>query len=69
MLMQHPRDRLTLFQVMNHPWVLAESSANGYGNGHENLKQAIERMSPPGVDDLSDESSDEDEGESSSCKA
>jgi serine/threonine protein kinase len=52
MLMYNPQDRLTLFQVMNHPWILEESSIDSNGNvangsNTNNIIQIIERMSPP----------------------
>lgn len=57
MLNRNPRERLSLFQVVNHPWVALQSPSE---NGNESIKFAIELMSPPQVDEVSDdESSDE----------
>lgn len=60
MLMADPQKRLSLYQVMNHPWVLEDTSMdrNGHGsiNGSLNsnsnkssIAELIERMSPPTV--------------------
>ena len=59
MLRRDPQDRLTLFQVMNHPWVLMEDNTRANGNGHSSLAEAIERMTPPEVGEVSDDSSNE----------
>lgn len=71
MLMFNPRERLTLYQVVNHPWCTPVDGINGHADGSENgystcsasrISELIERMSPPvvisGISDgeLSDES-------------
>ena len=67
MLMANPHSRLSLFQVMNHPWVVDDPPMNGNGNGHGSLNgslnskvssiaEMIERMSPPAVGKYSDSS-------------
>ena len=55
MLRENPHDRLTLFQIMNHPWVLQESSIS-----LEDLK----KLHPDDDDDSDDamDCSDEDDG-------
>ena len=65
MLLANPHSRLSLFQVMNHPWVVDDPPMNGNGhcslNGSLNSKvssiaEMIERMSPPAVGKYSDSS-------------
>ena len=58
MLRCDPQDRLTLFQVMNHPWVLLDVE-NDNASGQTSLAETIERMSPPAVFGISDDSSTE----------
>jgi len=60
MLRCNPSDRLTIYQVLNHPWMLDDLYPNSNRNG--SLIQAIERMSPPV--ESSEDSSNEMETES-----
>ena len=45
MLRDDPRDRLSLFQVMNHPWVMVESTIT---------KELLKNLNPRDSDDVMD---------------